>query len=166
MKDALVVGAICLLAVLAGALFYFKGDSLIHIKKEGVVSHTVLAKGTNALGVTTRTNYRIQDQEQFSALWALIYGNNQPNIPSVDFGEQEVIAVFDGSHSTGGYRIMVRSITDTGLNRVVSIEHVAPSTECAVASAQTSPFELVVVPRMADSLTITREETTTLLPCS
>lgn len=166
MKDALVIGGICLLAVIAGALFYFKGSDILALKQEGALEHAVIAQGTNAVAIDMRTNYRIEDQDQLVALWSLVYGNNAPNMPGVDFETNEVIAVFDGTHSTGGYRVHVTSVTDTGLNRVVGIEHVEPHADCPVAAVQTSPFELVVVPKMSDALTLTREETTTISPCS
>jgi len=165
MKDTLFIAGLCILIVGAGALFYFLDPSQTTHYRDGSVEFRVVANGQYAQEVKTRTNYRIRNREEFSTLWSLLHGNERPPLPSVDFGEVEVLAVFDGSHSTGGYGIMVTSVTDTELTRVVRITHQVPGDTCVTSFAQTSPYQLIAVPIKGEGLRMVHEDSTEVVPC-
>jgi hypothetical protein len=124
----------------------------------------VLAQGQDALSLSDRTNYRIDSNKDFNALWLLVYGDkNPPPLPAVDFSKYEVLGVFDGTHSTSGYGIEVRQIMDKNLTRTVTIDHLAPSSSCATKSGVTSPFQIIEVPKTSDILA--HEDLTAVANC-
>ena len=103
-----------------------------------------------------------KSKEELDALWNLVYGSGGP-AAAVDFTKEEVLAVFDGSHSSGGYDITVDSVKDEGGVRKIHITHTIPGEGCAVSSAITSPYQIVVVPR--SSLPLSRTDATATADC-
>ena len=163
MRDTILIAGACLLAILVGGFLFL----LDREGNEGVVQepiYAVLAEGQTAGSITERANYRIRSAEELAELWGMIYGPGGPLMPQVDFSTKEVLAVFDGTHSSGGYDITVESVEDEALVRRVSILHTAPADDCVTTSAITSPFELVVVAR--SNATVERIERTETVACN
>ena len=158
MKDLLFIGGLCTLIVVVGAFLYFYSPESGGFHDSGSVPYTVLTNGQNAVNVDTEINYRISSAEEFDALWSLIHGTDRPSMPAVDFEQNDVLAVFDGSHSTGGYSIRVTEVIDAELTRTVHITHIRPGDDCMTASGQTSPYELVVVPKMREGLRLAHSD--------
>lgn len=146
MRDALIIAAACVVAILLGAGLYFLDQ---HPEAASAIpgSYRVLASGQQSGSVSERTNYRIRSAEEFNELWAMIYGPGAPIAPAVDFANEEVLAVFDGTHSSGGYDVAVDGVKDEGLTRTISITRTQPGESCVTLAAITSPFELVAVSR-------------------
>lgn len=165
MKHILIVAGLCAAAIIGGAALYFFGTGFLASAMGKTVSFSVVAHGQNAQELTVQTNYRIKNMDQLQALWTLVYGGEAPPLPQVDFAKNEVLAIMDGSHATAGYDIRVVSVTDKELERVVAIEHTAPAPECAVTTMLTSPFEIIVLSRMPDGLTLQHEDSLTITPC-
>ncbi len=175
MRDLLVVGLVAVVAVVLGTfLFFFEPSAFnsqfktqvnaaLQASGTGAVHSTVLAQGMDAISITNRTNYRIQNAQDLQSLWALVYGSNDtPNPPTVDFSKNEVLAVFDGAHATNGYSIKITSITD-GAQRVAIVTHDVPGTSCTLKHAATSPFEIVEVPKT--SLGMSHQDQTSTSTC-
>lgn len=131
---------------------------------DGPVPFTVLEEGANAKDIIEGKNYVIQNEEELSLLWSMIYGEDAPPMPAVDFATEEVLAVFAGEQATGGYDISVKDIVQENGTRVVTILHEMPEEGCMTTQAITSPFELVRVP--AGSGSITHEDETVAVSCS
>ncbi len=156
MRDLYYIGGACLIAIVLGTLLFFFGPpSLARLEDQplsgatasSTIPFTVLGQGPKAVSITQRTNYRITNAGDLQSLWQLVYGDaDLPRVPLVDFTKYEVLGVFDGTHSTSGYTIAVKDISELSPLRVVTLEHTVPGTHCKVTSAQTSPFELVQVP--------------------
>lgn len=123
------------------------------------VAFTELASG-NSAKVTTRDNYLITQQDQLEALWALL-GTNAP-LPSVDFAQNDVIALFAGNEPTAGYSIKVTKITDTN-QRMVEIEVNAPGPTCVAAHTVTTPYQVLLIPKT--NLAMTHRDTMTTTGC-
>lgn len=166
MKDVILVGALCVAALVTGILLYMYGPALLSTDTSGAVAFESVSKGAYASDITAQTNYRITSGEELSILWGMIHGNEPPPIPRVDFETEEVLAVFDGTHSSGGYSIQVARIVDESLTRVVYVEQLRPAENCSVPSVLTSPYELVVVPKLEGSRTITHVDTVVTNECS
>jgi len=124
---------------------------------------SVLAEGQDSGSVTRRTNFRIQTEEEFEELWRMVYGSSGPARPPIDFNKREVLAVFDGTHSTGGYDVDVTDIKDDNGRRFIRIRRTSPGDECVVTHAITSPFEIVSVEK--SNLSITKEEELVVTEC-
>ena len=168
MRDDLIIFiAIIASVVIGGYLFIYGGPKFdsqtIAIPQQSQGSFSVLAEGQDSGAVSRRANYRIMTDEQFAELWRMIYGEDGPAIPAIDFSKDEVIAVFDGSHSSGGYRVSVTEVTDADGARAVHITREEPGENCAVVSALTSPFQIVRVAKTA--LPLIREEQVVVRDC-
>lgn len=159
-REVIVIGVLCIVAILLGVWMLF------FMNKGGAtpVSFTVLEAGSNAVQITERKNYRIKTNEEFVQLWTNIYGPDAPVMPKVDFDKHQVLAVFDGSHTTGGYSIRVDTVNDDGLHRNVRVVHEEPDTSCMVSEAFSSPYQLIVVPK--STLQIVREDVSITRVCN
>ncbi len=161
MRDLYLVAGMGIIAVVIGGLLYLFGPSSLHsdfsnafsLSSDGHVRFTKLQEGTVAYSISQPSNYRISTWEDFSTLWTLIYGDGRgPDMPKVDFNNYEVLAVFDGSHSTDGYEISVDEVTDKDSVRTIMITHKIPDKHCRLSARSTSPFEIIQVPKTSFSL--------------
>lgn len=164
MRDLLLIAGIAVAAILIGAAFFLFGPASFHSDinsalapsldaGHGGVTYTVIAKGVKAVAMTDRTNYRITNEDDFTALWNLIYGTQDtPALPRIDFTKYEVLALFDGSHSTSGYQIAADKIQDQDATRTVFVTHTIPGKNCRIVTGQTSPYVVIRVPKTTFSL--------------
>jgi hypothetical protein len=173
MRSYYVLGGVVVIAIALGASLYFFGPSSLHTdvinavsaNQSTKVSFTILARGTDASGITNRGNYRIKSKEELVALWQMVYGTrNTPALPTVDFSKYEVLGIFDGSHRTSGYALQVASVMDANGERDVVINHTAPGSGCSTAKNATSPFEIIQVPITSDTLAHQDDMSTTTCP--
>lgn len=86
-----------------------------------------------------------RDEAQMRLLWAQ-HKDTQP--PYVDFSREMVVAVFLGTRPTGGYAVVIESITRTGTDLDVLSSEGRPGAGCIVSQALTTPYVLVRVPRV------------------
>jgi len=170
MKDATFIGGACLVAIAIGGLLFFYGleartGSSSGAPREGAaVSFSIVGEGAVAASIGESANFRIKNARELETLWSLVYGSDVPAMPAVDFETEEVLAVFDGQHPTGGYRIAVAGIHEDDEVRTVFIRHEMPDAACIVTEALTSPFAIVVAPKGAQ--TLSREDETVTTPCN
>ena len=156
MKDVILVAVLCITAIAVGALLFIYGPTLLSREvADASVAHASIAKGSYAVNIDMEKNYRITNAEELSALWGMVYGQEQPALPRVDFTTHEILAVFDGTHSSGGYDITVERVVDSELTRTVYIEQSEPGETCSVPSVTSSPFEIVSIPKLEGGRTIT-----------
>jgi hypothetical protein len=175
MRDLSVIAVISVVAIIIGTVLFFFGPASLQSDVSTAltsaatggnpsVPYTTLAKGTRAVSITDRTNYHITNSDDFASLWALVYGQkNVPPFPTVDFSKYEILALFDGTHSGGGFDITPASISDANGKRMVVITHSSPDPSCAVATNATSPFVILEVPKTPYSLT--HKDVSVVTPC-
>jgi hypothetical protein len=153
--------------VLAGVLYLF-GGALFNtppgtLESSSGLTYAVAAEGTDAIGIDRRVNYRLRSEEEYAMLWDEMFMGNGPTRPSIDFARDEVLAVFNGTHSTTGHAVTVSDIKDADGVRTVTILRYVPGEACAVSSQITSPYAIVRAPKSA--LPIQRIEQETVSPC-
>ncbi|KND50576.1 MAG: hypothetical protein AB202_03785 [Parcubacteria bacterium C7867-007] len=152
MKDLYAVLGMIIAAIALGSFLFFFGPESFR-ESAGLtggkeISFRVLREGQDAHTVDQRVNYRIENPTKLSELWG--YLDVTPGAaPGVDFSKNEVLAVFDGSHSSGGYRIEVSHITEEAGKRMVHVTRIVPAEGCITNSAITSPYQVVVVKKSA-----------------
>jgi hypothetical protein len=160
MRDLLLILGMAAIAIALGVVLFLFGPSSFTSDFRNAlipgggntlatVKYTEIDHDTNAPSTVARTNYRITNNDDLGTVWAMIYSSQSgaPNLPQVDFSKYEVLALFDGSHSTSGYDIKIDAIQDQNANRNVRIIHVAPGTGCKIVSRPDNPFILVQVPK-------------------
>lgn len=95
----------------------------------------------------TQAVYR--SEGEFASFWADLHANQSttPDVPSVDFESQIVVAIVLGERETGGYSVDIDQVMadeEEGEMRVEFTETV-PEEECAVTQAFTSPYVVATV---------------------
>src|SRR5437868_4424902 len=86
--------------------------------------------------------------EQFTKLWREHMGGalGVPQ-PSVDFKKHDVIAVFAGTKSTGGYGVTIDSVKISGRTATISATVHKPGPGVIVTEALTFPFAIKAAPK-------------------
>jgi hypothetical protein len=158
MRNAVIIGGLCVVVLAAGALLYWKStqqspgqqvttgasaDTQAPEQKE--ISFKVLDQGENAKGMPDRKNYAIYDSAEFASFWKKAHGSDGKAVPFVDFSKSYVIGVFAGTEPSGGYSISIAHVTEAGNARSVAVVIEEPGDTCTVIEEQTSPYQFVQV---------------------
>jgi hypothetical protein len=154
MRSLLIIGGICLIAIVGGAALYVLtlnrpspgANANTEVPEAKNVAFKVLDEGENAKAMFGRKNYAIYDPLEFQKFWTSVHGGKGPPAPIVNFDTHYVIAVFAGAEPRGGYSIGVSSITDTGDARSVAVLIQEPDADCVVIEEQSHPYQFVSVP--------------------
>lgn len=139
----LIIVAISLAVSWAVVLVYFA-----YAQREAIQFRSISwAQGSNH---STRDNLIINDQTTWVSVWGEIAGNNPFNpLPQVNFGNTTLIAAFAGTEPSAGYAVNVTSITKTSTHVEVQITLVVPGQNCIEAEMLTSPYHIVIVPKIS-----------------
>jgi len=95
----------------------------------------------------------ISDQAAWENLWKRHNSNIQPlpDLPQVDFGTQQVVAIFAGERPSGGFRIELLDVAKTPWNgesvRVVRYRIAGPAAGTMAAQVISYPYLLSIQPR-------------------
>lgn len=109
-------------------------------------------------GIRVRRNVIVRDAAAFSALWRQHAGPAEA-CPKLDFKACDVVAVFAGSRSTGGYTVRIGEVRRSGKSAVVAAELVKPGRGAITAQAFTQPFAMKSVPKLPADARIELKET-------
>jgi len=180
MRDTLIILGICIAAFVVGGYLYINnvGPTATAIPELGATAETpepviesvgpvtfsVLSQGTRASGISDRKNFAVRSELAFEDLWQKVHGEDGEALPKVAFDQYQVIGVFAGIKSSGGYAISVISVQDSATERMVTIAITSPGEGCSVTQALTNPYQLIKLP--ASNLPLTREYVEEIRPCS
>lgn len=156
MKDLLIIFGVIVAAIAVGAVLFFYGPASFRMAlgnhQTPVINFRLLKEGTDATAMDVRANYEIKDGSELNQLWGYL-GATPGTAPNIDFTKEEVLAIFDGTHTTGGFRITVSGITDANGTRTVHVSRIAPGMNCAMPSVITGPYQIIAVPKSTLALT-------------
>ena len=124
------------------------------------VAYARITQGMHA-NVNMRVNYLIRSADDLASLWQAL--GDAGRQPAVDFTQYAVLALFAGQVPNPGYTITASKITDTAVNRLVSITLTSPGAGCFEPQVIATPYELVLVPRT--SLPLAHEDITAIVDC-
>jgi hypothetical protein len=99
-----------------------------------------------ACGIHARVEYKITDQEDWVTFW-IGFSNDtfpSPDVPPVNFTTDIIIAVFQGTRSTGGYSTTIRRIALTDTKYVVYVDEKHPGPG-GLTMAEEHPFHIVKI---------------------
>src|SRR3989338_6537947 len=111
-----------------------------------------IAKG-HASGIAERVFYSIYNSNDWEDIWLKMNSNilEQRELPEVDFDKYIVIAMFQGSKSSGVYDIEATKVVETNytLNNVVrvTVKETFPGNDCQVTTIITSPYHIIKIPK-------------------
>lgn len=114
-----------------------------------------LARGNNS-GVQAERMSVIRDTDALARAWS--EAGERGDTPTVDFEESMVVAVFMGERRTGGHRVRVESVRESGDELVVSVNMEAPGPNCMTTQALTQPYQIVRLPRLEGEVTFQIEQ--------
>jgi hypothetical protein len=98
----------------------------------------------------------IRNSSDWSTFWNWLYSRRSvtPTLPSVDFGNNVVVAALDAQKMTGGYSVTITSVVPTSSGVTVNVSEVSPGAADIVTAALTQPFYIVAVPAFSGDATL------------
>jgi len=113
------------------------------------VPFEVVARGQQAVGVTTPSYQLLRTPAELATAWNQAHGAalQPPPQPGADLERETLLAIFLGPKSTGGYAAEVRGVTLEGADLFVDLAVTEPAAGSIVTQARTSPWLLLRVPR-------------------
>jgi hypothetical protein len=109
-------------------------------------------------GMTARERLVVRDPNEWPATWARIHGAQNPpaDIVQPDFSREMAVVAAMGEKSSGGFEIVIDSVTQHERGSVVYVTERSPGTGCMTTGALTQPVHAVRAPR-TDGTTWWRE---------
>lgn len=99
--------------------------------------------------VTKKQTKVISSQEEYAAELA-VYSSRAP--ATVDFAAGRVLLVDMGRRNTGGYSIVVTSVSSGRNSVVANIQLTKPGESCITTQAITNPYQFVFIPSLEEIL--------------
>lgn len=144
-KYLLLIGVTLLFCACVGA----KQDSktLNDNSGENPMDYKILLEDSYG-GTDTAENRVITTQEDLEKVYGIINRTRRPGIevPKVDFTKNMVVAVFMGQLSSGGNRVEIEKIEETGDAVQVYVREIQPGGGDMTSMAITNPFIFVEFP--------------------
>jgi hypothetical protein len=97
----------------------------------------------------------IRDAKAFEKLWKEHTTGTSLPMPPVDFKKYDVVAVFAGSKTTGGYQVILGEIKRSGKTATVHATLLKPGPGMMVTQAFTYPFAMRAVPKLPPTVKFT-----------
>ena len=97
-------------------------------------------------GIRTPKESVIRDETAWRTLWDQHSGGTSP-APAINFGQNEVVAIFAGEEPSAGYRVQVLSVEEHPDERIVRYRISAPPPNVGAAAVLTQPFAFRVLAR-------------------
>ncbi len=147
------------LSVLMGCKSQKNGSNKVVTGKATDIQWTKVTYGTYS-AIEEENQQIIQTTADWEELWQAIHANTtpQPEIISVDFSTQMLIACFRGHCSSGGHGIGLEKISfDQGL-LTTKMVYTAPGANCISTMALTQPYLIVAIDKV--DVTDTKFEST------
>ena len=94
----------------------------------------------------------VRDYRSWHAMWDRIVSRHGPKplSPAIDFSKDMVLIAATGTRPTGGYRIQIVSVRDTGREIIATAVRTSPGRSCGTTAALTAPADVVRVPTSAN----------------
>ena len=107
-----------------------------------------LAKRANS-GITARERLVIRDASEWPAMWSRIHGaeSPQPDVVQPDFTKDMAVVAAMGEKSSGGFDIVIDSVTQHERGSIVYVTERSPGANCMATAALTQPVHAVRAPR-------------------
>ncbi|MBI2024224.1 CHRD domain-containing protein [Candidatus Giovannonibacteria bacterium] len=86
------------------------------------------------------------------------------SLPAVNFNNEIVLAVFQGTRATGGFDIQITNVEETLSFLRVMIRETVPGPRCVVTQALTAPFDVVSIQRVNKRVVIDHQVRETQCP--
>lgn len=151
MNLILIIGLITVTVITTGVFIYtniIKFDQEPIFPSEDFLEQELIfetiSKGSWS-GHNDRKNYVIKDNTKWSNLWDIVHlrVTPKPELPDINFNDEMIIAVFQGSRPTGGYNIEITGIIEKENSIEVFIKETSPVG--IVTLVLTQPYHIVKI---------------------
>lgn len=104
----------------------------------------------NHCGISDPKHIVITNPKDWAELWKQVHRGKipVPEVPTVGFSKNMVIAVFMGQKPTSGYSIQIAEVAQTDGEVVVKVMETVPPKGAIVLQVLTQPFHIAVVPKV------------------
>lgn len=104
-----------------------------------------LDQGTQS-SVATAGQQVLRTPAEFSTVW--VSHARRRVVPRIDFEREMVVAIFQGSQPSAGYKVEIVSVMAQGGVPVVRYREQKPGADEMTAQIMTTPYHIVAVPRI------------------
>ena len=119
------------------------------------IDFTTIAQGADS-GYQSASQTVIDNKERWINLWQQHTSDTEPPtpVPQVDFTSYNVVAVFAGEKSTGGYSVEMLTVETRNFQTkdlpslVIVVEYRQPQPEDFVTEAMTYPYHMIKIPQI------------------
>lgn len=145
-------------AVLAADTEKRKEETQPQPQTEVNVTYEIIQQGTYS-GVKEPLAKVITDSNDWTALWkkhvSLLVP--QPPSPEIDFQTAAVVAIFAGEKRTGGYQVLLQSVTAQGDDIVVRYRLVEPAQNSFTIQVLSQPFVMLKISKPKGTVKLLKE---------
>lgn len=113
-----------------------------------LIKTTPVKKGAHS-GVDKAKEIIIRNERDWQNLSDQMKGET---LPRVNFQKKMIVGVFQGKKPSGGYSVYVNKVCKTDQGTEVRVVKEKPGNDCIVTQNLTSPYELVILPKLSDDL--------------
>jgi len=119
------------------------------------IDFTTIAQGADS-GYQSASQTVIDNQERWINLWQQHTSDTEPPtpVPQVDFTSYNVVAVFAGEKSTGGYSVEILTVETRNFQTkdlpslVIVVEYRQPKPGDFVTEGMTYPYNMIKIPQI------------------
>ncbi|MCK4665529.1 protease complex subunit PrcB family protein [Candidatus Dependentiae bacterium] len=110
-------------------------------------SYKTIAKGSYS-GHAEKKYYVATNNLAWKVLWDQVNSTIEPKppLPAIDFKLETIIAVFQGTQSTGGYSIEIIKVIEKKDSIEVTVQERKPKKGHFVTMAITTPYHIIKIP--------------------
>lgn len=119
------------------------------------IDFTTISRGTDS-GYRSASQTVIDNQEGWINLWQQHASDTEPPtpVPKVDFTSYNVVSVFAGEKSSGGYSVEILTVETRNFQTkdlpslVIVVEYRQPQPGDFVTEAMTYPYHMIKIPKI------------------
>ena len=99
----------------------------------------------------------VRTPAQWQSVWNAIWpsASQRPALPKIDFDREVVIVAAMGSRPSGGYNIVLDSVSESGNDVNVVVRSISPGPACIVTQILTQPVDIARMTRHDGNITFT-----------
>ena len=134
------------ICIVLSASFLILVDSTLGLLPSTEVSFETIDPG-GGYNYEDRDNFAIRDVVTWENLWLDLYSGHIPipEVPTVNFTSELLIAVFQGERSSSGYLTNITRITRTIAYYKVYVDEIHPGEDCVLLPVMTYPYHIIKI---------------------
>ncbi len=104
--------------------------------------------------INTPTVYVLRSPTEWTEFWNVFALTMPTSMPTIDFSQNQFIAVVDGIQSTGGHSIAITGVQSNSTGVVVSAVETSPGQGCVTTQVLNQPVHVITTPTFSGGATL------------